>query len=56
MVRDLLLAGSVAEVRDKLSRLRDAGVTTVFFPSMFWSKDPRALLDRFINEVAPAFR
>src|SRR5262249_30628582 len=56
MVRDLLLAGSVSEVRDKLGRLRDAGVGMVFAPSMFFPKDPRPLLDRFMSEVAPAFR
>src|SRR5262249_16854415 len=54
MVRDLLLAGSVSEVRDKLGRLRDAGVGMVFAPSMFFPKDPRQLLDRFMSEVAPA--
>jgi len=55
-VRDLLLAGPVNEVRDKLGRLRDAGVGMVFAPSMFFPKDPRPLLDRFMSEVAPAFR
>jgi len=55
-VRDLLLAGSVNEVRDKLGRLRDAGVSMVFAPSMFFPKDPRPLLDRFMSEVAPEFR
>lgn len=55
-VRDGLLAGSVNEVRDKLSRLREAGVDMVFMPSMFFPKDPRPLLDRFMSEVAPAFR
>ena len=55
-VRDLLLAGAVNEVRDKLGRLRDAGVGMVFAPSMFFPKDPRPLLDRFMSEVAPAFR
>ncbi len=56
MVRDLLLAGSVGEVRDKLGRLKDAGVGMVFAPSMFFPKDPRPLLDRFMSEVASAFR
>src|SRR3989454_745042 len=56
MVRDLLLAGSVGEVRDKLGPLQDAGVGMVFAPSMFFPKDPRPLLDRFISEVASAFR
>ena len=53
---DALLAGSVGAVRDKLARLREAGVATLFVPSMFLPKDPRPLLDRFIGEVAPAFR
>src|SRR6266478_4719972 len=44
MVRDLLLAGSVGEVRDKLGRLKEAGVGMVFAPSMFFPKDPRPLL------------
>jgi F420-dependent oxidoreductase-like protein len=53
---DALLAGSVAAVRDKLARLREAGVATLFVPSMFFPKDPRPLLDRFIGDVAPALR
>ena len=56
LVRDLLLAGPVSEVRDKLGRLADAGVDMLFVPSMFLPKDPRPLLDRFMDEVAPAFR
>ncbi|HEV8639683.1 MAG TPA: TIGR03560 family F420-dependent LLM class oxidoreductase [Methylomirabilota bacterium] len=55
-VRDLLLAGSVGEVRDKLDRLREAGVDMLFFPTFCLPRDPRALLDRFMSEVAPAFR
>ena len=51
---DALLAGSVAEVRDKLSRMREAGAGMVFVPSMFLPADPRPLLDRFMSEVAPA--
>lgn len=53
---DALLAGSVAAVRDKLARLREAGVATLFVPSMFLPKEPRPVLDRFIGEVAPALR
>jgi F420-dependent oxidoreductase-like protein len=55
-VRDLLLAGSVSEVRDKLGRLAEAGADMLFVPSFFLPKDPRSLLDRFMREVAPAFR
>jgi F420-dependent oxidoreductase-like protein len=54
--RDSLLAGSVAEVQDKLARLREAGVTTLFVPTLLMPPDPRRQLDRFIGEVAPAFR
>ena len=54
--RDLMLAGSVGEVRDKLTRLGEAGVDTLFVPSVFLPEDPRSLLDRFIGEVAPAYR
>jgi F420-dependent oxidoreductase-like protein len=53
---DLVLAGSMSAVRDKLARLRDAGVEMLFVPSMFFPKDPRPLLDRFMAEVVPAFR
>jgi len=54
--RDTLLAGSVAEVQDKLARLRDAGVGMLFVPTILMSRDPRPQLDRFMAEVAPAFR
>ena len=54
--RDLMLVGSVAEVQDKLARLRDVGVDVLFVPSVFLPEDPRPLLDRVIGEVAPAFR
>ena len=53
---DVLLAGSARAVSDKLARLRTAGVDTLFVPSMFLPKDGGALLDRFIGEIAPAFR
>jgi F420-dependent oxidoreductase-like protein len=56
LVRDLLLAGSVAAVQDKLAQVREAGADMVFAPSMFFPKDPRPLLDHFIAEVAPGFR
>jgi hypothetical protein len=45
----------VAEVQDKLARLREAGVDMLFVPTMF-SEDPRSELDRFMADVAPAFR
>jgi alkanesulfonate monooxygenase SsuD/methylene tetrahydromethanopterin reductase-like flavin-dependent oxidoreductase (luciferase family) len=53
---DTLLAGSAAAVRDKLGRLRDAGVGTLFLPTFFLPKDPRPQLDRFLAEIAPSFR
>jgi F420-dependent oxidoreductase-like protein len=56
LVRDTVLAGSVSEVRDKLVHLRDAGVSTLWIPTMFLPKDPRPVLDRFMKDVAPAFR
>lgn len=55
-VRDQLLAGPVGAVRDKLARLREAGVEMLFVPTFFLPKDPRPQLDRFMSEVAPAFR
>lgn len=56
VVQDLLLVGSPAAVQDKLARLREAGVDTLFVPTMFLPRDPRPLLDRFMAEVAPALR
>jgi len=54
--RDTLLAGSVAEVQDKLARLHEAGVGMLFLPTFFMASDPRPQLDRFMADVAPAFR
>jgi F420-dependent oxidoreductase-like protein len=56
VVHDLLLAGSPAAVRDKLGRLRESGVDTLFVPTMFLPRDPRPVLDRFMAEVASALR
>ncbi len=53
---DTLLAGSVGAVRDKLARLRDAGVDMLWVPTLFYRGDPRPQLDRFIDEIAPSFR
>jgi hypothetical protein len=33
LVRDAVLAGSLAEVREKLGRLREAGATMLFVPN-----------------------
>ena len=54
--RDTVLAGSVAEVKDKLERLRETGVGMLFVPTFLLGKDPMTTLDRFLFEVAPAFR
>lgn len=53
--RDIVLAGSVAQIQDKLARLRDAGVDQLFIPSFIppWNLEQ---LDQFITEVAPTFR
>jgi F420-dependent oxidoreductase-like protein len=55
VARDTLLAGSAGEIRDTLGRLREAGVETLFVPTLFM-KDPRPALDRFMKEIAPQFR
>jgi F420-dependent oxidoreductase-like protein len=55
VARDTMLAGSPGEIRDKLGRLREAGVDTLFVPTLFM-KDPRPALDRFMKEIAPQFR
>ena len=53
---DILLAGSVAQIQDKLGKLRDTGVGLLFIPTMFLPKDPRPALDEFMAKVAPALR
>jgi alkanesulfonate monooxygenase SsuD/methylene tetrahydromethanopterin reductase-like flavin-dependent oxidoreductase (luciferase family) len=52
---DTVLAGSVAEIQDKIGRLQEAGVDQLFIPTFLppWSLDQ---LDQFITDVAPAFR
>jgi F420-dependent oxidoreductase-like protein len=55
VARDTMLAGSVGEIRDKIGRLREAGVETLFIPTLFM-KDARPALDRFMKEIAPQFR
>lgn len=55
VARDTMLAGSSGEIRDTLGRLREAGVETLFVPTLFM-KDPRPALDRFMKEIAPQFR
>src|SRR5437667_170024 len=53
LARDTALVGSVGEIRDKLGRLPPAGVSTGWIPTRFLPKDPRPLLDRFMQEIAP---
>lgn len=55
--KDICLAGSTSQIIDKLGELRDAGVDTLFFPSMF--STPEELVeecDRFMSDVAGEFR
>src|SRR5262245_25195286 len=55
--RDTCLAGTPDRIRDQLDQLRAARVDTVFVPTMFRPVDElRRDLDRFIAEIAPAFR
>lgn len=54
--RDTVLAGSVGEITDTVGRLREAGVELLFISTIFLPKPPEPILDRFISEVAPAFR
>jgi alkanesulfonate monooxygenase SsuD/methylene tetrahydromethanopterin reductase-like flavin-dependent oxidoreductase (luciferase family) len=53
--QDTILAGSVAEIQDKIGRLQEAGVDQLFIPTFLpsWSLDQ---LDQFITDVAPTFR
>jgi len=53
LAKDTALAGSVSEIREKLQRLAAAGVGMVWIPTMFLPKDPRPVLDRFMQEIAP---
>jgi alkanesulfonate monooxygenase SsuD/methylene tetrahydromethanopterin reductase-like flavin-dependent oxidoreductase (luciferase family) len=55
--RDTCLAGTSDQIRETLHKLKAAGGTTLFIPSMFRPMDEfRRDLDRFIAEIAPAFR
>jgi alkanesulfonate monooxygenase SsuD/methylene tetrahydromethanopterin reductase-like flavin-dependent oxidoreductase (luciferase family) len=54
--RDTVLAGSVSQIKDKLAKLRDAGVGMLFVPTFLLPADRHGTLDRFMAEVAPAFR
>jgi alkanesulfonate monooxygenase SsuD/methylene tetrahydromethanopterin reductase-like flavin-dependent oxidoreductase (luciferase family) len=55
--RDTCLAGTPDQIREQLHRLEAGGVNTLFIPTLF--RPLPALqrdLDRFIAEIAPAFR
>src|SRR5262245_25909322 len=55
--RDTCLAGTPEQIRETLAALRAAKVDTVFIPTLFRPlPDLRRDLDRFIAEIAPAFR
>jgi F420-dependent oxidoreductase-like protein len=55
--RDTCLAGSPQQIRDTLAELRAAKVDTLFIPTLFRPlPELRRDLDRFIAEIAPAFR
>ena len=53
--RDTVLAGSVAQIQGKLGLLQATGVEQLYIPTFLpaWGLEQ---LDRFITEVAPAFR
>jgi F420-dependent oxidoreductase-like protein len=55
--RDTCLAGTPDQIADQLHQLREAGAGALFIPTMFRPlPDLRRDLDRFIAEIAPAFR
>ena len=55
--RDTCLAGTPDQIRGRLDELKAAGVDTLFIPTMFRPlPELQRDLDRFITEIAPAFR
>ena len=55
--RDTCLAGTPDEIRGQLRQLQAAGADVLFIPSLFRPPDElRRDLDRFMAEIAPAFR
>jgi F420-dependent oxidoreductase-like protein len=55
--RDTCLAGTPDQIREQLGQLRAAGVGVLFVPTLFRPLDAlRRDLDRFVAEIAPAFR
>src|SRR5207248_1631944 len=55
--RDICLAGTPDQIREKLRQLQAAGADTLFIPALFRPLDEqRRDMDQFIAEIAPAFR
>jgi F420-dependent oxidoreductase-like protein len=55
--RDTCLAGTPEQIREQLQKLKAAGGTTLFIPTMFRPLDElRRDLDLFISEIVPDFR
>jgi len=55
--RDTCLAGTPDQIREQLHQLQAARVNVVFIPTLFRPlAELRRDLDRFIAEIAPAFR
>ena len=54
---DTCLAGSVEQIKERLHELHEAGVGTLFIPTMFRPLEELCTdLEYFITEIAPAFR
>ena len=55
--RDTCLAGTPEQIREQLHQLREAGADTLFITTLFRPlAELRPDLDRFMTEIAPAFR
>ena len=55
--RDTCLAGTPDQIREQLQQLKADGASVLFIPSLFRPlPELRRDLDRFIAEIAPAFR
>jgi alkanesulfonate monooxygenase SsuD/methylene tetrahydromethanopterin reductase-like flavin-dependent oxidoreductase (luciferase family) len=55
--KDTCLAGTPDQIREQLHQLRAAGVGVLFIPTLFRPlAELRRDLDRFMTEIAPAFR
>jgi len=54
--RDTVLAGSPAQIVDRLGEMAEAGVSMVFVPTFLLPRDNFATLDRIMKDVAPQLR